>query len=151
MIRNTWNNWFKCSFPFIFHHICYGKMKEKFSESSTDIFISQWNPPNSCFKAWISLKYSLLPNSVKKTHNFIQSERKYKVESQNIRSMQIMQELPTNKPNFPFKYTEDFNQTTHVPPYEPIVFNDNISFYCNSLNSVQEVLKEPCHGNFNTV
>ena len=44
-----------------------------------------------------------------------------------------MQELSTNKPSFSFKYTEDFNQTTHVAPYEPIVFNDNISFYFNSL------------------
>ena len=56
--------------------------------------------------------------------------------------MQVMQELPTNKPNFSFKHTEDFNQTTHVAPYGPIVFNDNISFYFNFLHSVQDVLKE---------
>ena len=56
--------------------------------------------------------------------------------------MQIMQGLPTNKPNFLFKYTEDFNQTTHVAAYEPIVFNDNLSFYFNSLSSVQDILKE---------
>ena len=101
-------------------------------------------------------KYSFLSNSVKETStvSFILKEIHdvyRKVKSQNICSMLIMQELPTNKPNIPFKYTEDFNQTTHVPPYEPIVFNDNISFYCNSLNSVQEVLKESCYGNFNTV
>ena len=53
-----------------------------------------------------------------------------------------MQELPTNKTNFPLKHTQDFNQTTHVAPYGPIVFNDNISFYFNSLHSVQDVLKE---------
>ena len=56
--------------------------------------------------------------------------------------MHIMQELSTNKPSFSFKYTEDFNQTTHVAPYEPIVFNDNISFYFNSLSSIQDVFKE---------
>ena len=60
----------------------------------------------------------------------------------NVHTMQIMQELSTNKSNFPSKYTEDFNQTTHVAPYEPIVFNDNISFYLNSFSSVQDVLKE---------
>ena len=59
-----------------------------------------------------------------------------KVESKNVHSMQIMQELPTNKPSFLFKQTEDFNQTTHVAPYEPIAFNDNLSFF-NSLSSVQ--------------
>ena len=61
--------------------------------------------------------------------------------------MQIMQELPTNKPNFLFKHTEDFNQTTHAAAYEPIVFIDNISFDLKSLSSVQEVFKESCHGN----
>ena len=29
--------------------------------------------------------------------------------------------------------------------YEPIAFNDNLSFYFNSLNSVQDVLKESHH------
>ena len=47
--------------------------------------------------------------------------------------MQIMQEQPKNKPNFLFKYTEDFNQTTHVAPHEPIVYNNNISFDLNLL------------------
>ena len=60
--------------------------------------------------------------------------------------MQIIQELPSNKPNFPFKYTEDLNQTTHVGAYEPIVFNDNISFYFSSPSSVQNMLKESHHG-----
>ena len=36
-----------------------------------------------------------------------------------------MQELPRIKPNFPFKYTKDFNKTTHVTPYWPIVFIKN--------------------------
>ena len=65
--------------------------------------------------------------------------------------MQIMQELSKNKPSFSFKYTEEINQTTHVAPYGPIVFNDNISFYFNSLSSVQDVLKESCHGNITAI
>ena len=44
-----------------------------------------------------------------------------KVGSKNVCSMQIMQELPTHK------HTEDFNQTTHVAPYEPVTINDNLS------------------------
>ena len=50
-----------------------------------------------------------------------------------------MQELQTNKP---MEYTENLHHTTHLAPYEPIVFNDNYSFYFNSLSSVQDVLKE---------
>ena len=56
--------------------------------------------------------------------------------------MQIMQELSTNKPNFPLKYAKDFNQTTHVPPHGPIIFTDSICLYFKSLISVQDVLKE---------
>ena len=56
--------------------------------------------------------------------------------------MQVMQELPINKPYFLFKHTEDFNQSTYIEAYEPIVFNDDLSFYFNSLSSVQDVLKE---------
>ena len=56
-----------------------------------------------------------------------------------------MQELPTKKPSFLFKQTEDFNQPTHVAPYEPIAFNDNLSFF-NFLSSVQDVLKGSYHG-----
>ena len=56
--------------------------------------------------------------------------------------MQIMQEFPTNKPNFPFKHIQDFNQTKHVAPYRPIIFTDDISLYFNFLSSVQNVLKE---------
>ena len=41
--------------------------------------------------------------------------------------MYFMQELPTNKANFIFKNTQDFNQTTHVGPQVPNVFTDNIS------------------------
>ena len=41
--------------------------------------------------------------------------------------------------------TEDFNQTTHLTPYEHIAFNDNLSFIL-TLSSVQDVLKGSCHG-----
>ena len=54
--------------------------------------------------------------------------------------MQIMKKLPKNKPNSYFKHTQDFNQATDVAPYGPIVFNNDISFYFNSLSSVQNVL-----------
>ena len=48
--------------------------------------------------------------------------------------------------NFPFKHTEDFNQTTHVAAYEPIVFNDNFSFYFNSLSSIHGFIRVTnCH------
>ena len=43
--------------------------------------------------------------------------------------MQIMQELPTNKPNFPFKHTEDFNQTRHVVPYIDLLSSLIISVF----------------------
>ena len=55
--------------------------------------------------------------------------------------MQIMQELLTNKRNFPLMHTKDFNQTAHVAAYEPIVFNDNFSFYFNSLSSVHGFIR----------
>ena len=53
--------------------------------------------------------------------------------------MHIMQELPTNKPNFLFKNTKDFNQTIHVGPQEPIVLIDNISFYFYAFISVKKI------------
>ena len=65
-----------------------------------------------------------------------------KFESQNVHIMLIMQEFPKNKPNFPFKHIQDFNQTIHVAPYRPIIFTDDISLYFNFLSSVQNVLKE---------
>ena len=40
-----------------------------------------------------------------------------KVESENVCSMQIIQELPINKPNFPFKHTQDFYRITHIASY----------------------------------
>ena len=68
--------------------------------------------------------------------------------------MEIMQVLPTNKPSFLLKHTEDFNQTTNVAPYELITFSYNLSFSFNSLNSVQ--LRElkgswSHHGDFDMV
>ena len=61
--------------------------------------------------------------------------------------MQIMQKLPTSKPSFPFKHTEDFNQTKYVAPYEHIFFIDNISFNFISLSFIHEVFKGSHHGN----
>ena len=49
--------------------------------------------------------------------------------------------MPTNKINFSFKLTQDFNQTVHVEPYGPIVFINNISLYFNSISSVHDLLK----------
>ena len=40
---------------------------------------------------------------------------------------------------------QDFNQTTHVGPQEPIVFGDNINLYLNCLGSMKDVLKWSCH------
>ena len=64
--------------------------------------------------------------------------------------MNIIQELPTNKPNFFFKGTQDFNQTTHVWPQEPIVFIDNINLHLNCLGSVKDVFKWSHHGHIKT-
>ena len=44
------------------------------------------------------------------------------------------------------KNHQDFSQTTHVGPQEPIVFGDNINLYLNCLGSVKNVLKWSCHG-----
>ena len=60
--------------------------------------------------------------------------------------MHIMWELATNKPNFLFKNTKDFNQTTHVGPQEPIIIIDNIILYFNYLIFVQHVFKRSCNG-----
>ena len=57
-----------------------------------------------------------------------------------------MWELATNKPNFLFKNTKDFNQTTHVGPQEPIVIIDNIILYFNYLIFMQHVFKRSCNG-----
>ena len=39
--------------------------------------------------------------------------------------MQIIQELPKNKPNFPFNHTKDVYNTPHVARYLSIVFSNN--------------------------
>ena len=118
------------------------KMKEKFSESYTDIFISQWNPPNSCFKAWISLKYSLLLILSK---NLIISldlkentrlNHKISVACRSCRSCQ-----PTS-PIFPSS-TQRISTKLHIYHHMgTILFINSISLYFNSLSSVQDVLKE---------
>ena len=55
--------------------------------------------------------------------------------------MHVMQELPTNKANFLFKNTYDFNWTRHAAPHLPIVFIDNIILYFNYLAFVLHVLQ----------
>ena len=50
--------------------------------------------------------------------------------------------LPTSKPNFLFENTQDFNQTTHLGPQEPIVFIDNISLYFYAISSVHNLIEE---------
>ena len=57
-----------------------------------------------------------------------------------------MQELPINKANFFFKNMQDFNQTAHVGPQEPIVFIDNISFYFYATISVKNLMKQSFNG-----
>ena len=56
--------------------------------------------------------------------------------------MHIMQELPTNKTNFLFKNTKDFNQTTYGGPQVPIVFIDNNSLDFHAISSVQDLVEE---------
>ena len=65
--------------------------------------------------------------------------------SKNFHSMHIMQELLTNKANFLFKNTQDFNQTTHAAPHLPIVFIDNIILYFNYLVFLLHVFKRSHH------
>ena len=60
--------------------------------------------------------------------------------------MHIMLELPTNKPNFLFKNTQDFNQTTHVGPQEPIGIIYSIILYFNYLIFVLHVFKRLHNG-----
>ena len=60
--------------------------------------------------------------------------------------MPIMLELPTIKTDFVFEKSQDFNQTTHARPQDPIVFIHNISLYFNCISSVKYVFKWSCHG-----
>ena len=62
--------------------------------------------------------------------------------SKNFHSMHILWELPTNKANFLFKNTQNFNQTTHVGPQEPIVIIHNIILYFHSISSVKDLIEE---------
>ena len=66
----------------------------------------------------------------------------------NFRSRHIMLELPTIKTDFLFENSQDFNQTTHARPQNPIVFIHNISLYFNCISSVKYVFKWSCHAFF---
>ena len=62
-----------------------------------------------------------------------------------------MQELPTNKPNFLFNNTQDFNQTKHAAPHLPIVFIDDIRFYFYAIISVKVLMEESCHSDVTAI
>ena len=65
-----------------------------------------------------------------------------------------MLELPTIKTDFLFENSQDFDQTTHARPQQPIVFIDIISLYFNCIGSVKYVFERSCHGHvmpFSTV
>ena len=49
--------------------------------------------------------------------------------------------LPTDKTDFLFENSQDFNQTTHARPRHPIVFIHNISLYFNCISSVKYLFK----------
>ena len=111
-------------------------------QTVTNPNISYLNHHIQVLGAWIYFKCSLRLNFVKETSQFhwiwMEIAKVYsKVESEKVHNIQIMQELPTNKPNFPFKHTEDFNKTAHVASHWPIIFRNNISFYFNSFSFVQ--------------
>ena len=57
-----------------------------------------------------------------------------------------MLELPTIKTDFLFENSQDFDQTTHARPQQPIVFIDIISLYFNCIGSVKYVFKRSRHG-----
>ena len=56
-----------------------------------------------------------------------------------------MLELPTLKTDFLCENSQDFNQTTHARPQQPIVFIDIISLYFNCIGSVKYVFKRSRH------
>ena len=64
------------------------------------------------------------------------------VKFKNFHNRHIMLELPTNKTDFLFENSQDFNQTTHARPQHPIVFIHNISLYFNCISSVKYVFKK---------
>ena len=62
-----------------------------------------------------------------------------------------MWELPTNKDNFLFKNTQDFNQTAHVGPQELNVFTDNISFHFYAIISIKKLNEKVTQWNITSV
>ena len=69
-----------------------------------------------------------------------------KVKSENACNMQVMQELLTNKPNFPFNHIVDLYNIIHVAKYLFILFTNNISFYFNYCYYVQKLVKRGTSG-----
>ena len=68
------------------------------------------------------------------------------VKFKNFRNRHIMLELPTIKTDFLFENSQDFNQTTHARPQDPIVLIHNISLYFNCISSVKYVFKRSHNG-----
>ena len=59
-----------------------------------------------------------------------------------------MLELPTIKTDFLLENSQDFDQTTHARPQQPIVFIYIISLYFNCIGSVKYVFKRSRHAFF---
>ena len=92
--------------------------QEKFRQkiSAQSLKLNYWSPKHQTgiSKAWISFKCSQLLTTSRISNQFTQFERKWKkftggLNTKNFCSIHIMRELPTNKANFLFKNTQDFN------------------------------------------
>ena len=59
--------------------------------------------------------------------------------------MHNMQELKKIKTDFLFENSQNFNQTTHGRPQDPIVFIHNISLYFNCISFVKYFFKWSGH------
>ena len=116
-------------FPFIFYNICYGKSEVKFK---LKLLVSKASIRSSYFNS-----KDFFQMFIASTKIMFRGRLKLKF----FRSMDIMQEWPTNKPNFLFKETQDFNNIIHIGPQEAIVFTDNISVYLDCFCSVQDMFK----------
>ena len=85
-------------------------------------------------KAWISFQSISLPNAIKYLTNVLNLKFAVRLNLKKICNMQIMLNLPTNKPRIPFNPTADFYNSTHVAGHSSIVFTNNISFQFNHFN-----------------
>ena len=111
MSNTTWNNWLKCSYPSIFHHICYGK-----SEAKIFKLLQKFNYLICKLTTQLSSGLDLLLNIIKKMTNLLNLNL---TKRSNLESLQHAYHAAviTNKPNFPFRHTENVYRTTHVASY----------------------------------